>query len=63
MKNNNTKHFTLELHEAGNNKGALRAYIGVDAENKSELRAKVKEYNEQNPEKYLALKTAFVLHT
>lgn len=56
------KHYTIELHES-NGKGALLEYVGIDAENKKDLQTKVKKFNEENSKKYLAIKTAFVLHS
>lgn len=52
------KHYTIQLHTRAGN---LLDYVGIDAENKSDLRKKVAEFNKKNPDKWLALKTAFHL--
>lgn len=55
------KHYVLRMHET-NGRGAFLKYFGIDAENKKQLREKTSAFNAENKDKYLAVKTAFVLH-
>lgn len=51
------KHYTISVYEKPP-LGAFIRYDGINAENKSDLKRKVSEWNLSHKDEYMALKTA-----
>ena len=54
------KHYTIAIFEKPP-KGGLLRYEGIEAENKSDLRKKVSDWNKASKDEYMKLESAFTL--
>ena len=54
------KHYTIAVYEKPP-KGGLIRYDGIDAENKSDLKKKIQDFNKASKTEYIPLKSAFTL--
>lgn len=54
------KHYTISIYEKPP-KGRFLRYDGLDAENKTDLKKKVAEWNKAHKDEYMPIHTAFTI--